>query len=105
MKIAYAQFAVGQIIHHRKFDYRDVIVDVDATFQGSDQWYNQMACTHPPKEKPWYHALVHQRFIETYMAERHLVLDDEQTPIDHPHVALFFEDLVTGGYVSHQCVN
>ncbi|MGB6852213.1 MAG: hemimethylated DNA-binding YccV-like domain-containing protein, partial [Thermoanaerobaculia bacterium] len=28
------QFFVGQIVHHKKFDYRGVIFDVDATFQG-----------------------------------------------------------------------
>ena len=104
MKIAYAQFAVGQIFHHRKFDYCSVIVDVDTTFQGSAQWHKQITRRGPRKEKPWYHVLVHQCSIETYVAERHLVLDDEQTLIDHPYVA-FFRDLVTSVYVSHHSVN
>ena len=25
---------MGQVVHHEKFDYRGVIYDVDATFQG-----------------------------------------------------------------------
>ena len=30
------QFSIGQVVHHNKFDYRGVIVDVDADFQGTD---------------------------------------------------------------------
>ena len=31
-----AKFFMGQIVHHKKFDYRGVVFDVDATFQGTD---------------------------------------------------------------------
>ena len=30
-----AKFSVGQVIHHTKFGYRGVIVDVDPEFRGS----------------------------------------------------------------------
>ena len=30
-----AKFFVGQVVHHQKFDYRGVVFDVDATFQGT----------------------------------------------------------------------
>ena len=38
-----AKFFVGQIVHHNRFDYRGVVVDVDARFEGSEAWYEQVA--------------------------------------------------------------
>ena len=38
-----AKFQVGQLIHHRLFDYRGVIYDVDPDFQGSEEWYRTVA--------------------------------------------------------------
>ena len=35
------KYSLGQIIHHLRFDYRGVIVDVDATFQGTEEWYQE----------------------------------------------------------------
>ena len=35
-----------------------VVVDVDATFQGSEAWYEQVARSRPPKDQPWYRVLV-----------------------------------------------
>ncbi len=54
-----AKFYVGQLVYHKRFDYRGVVVDVDPQFQGDDEWYEVMACSRPPKDKPWYHVLVH----------------------------------------------
>ena len=53
-----AKFFVGQIVHHKKFDYRGVVFDVDATFQGTGEWYELVARSRPPKHMPWYHVLV-----------------------------------------------
>ena len=58
-----AKFSIGQIIHHRLFDYRGVIVDVDPDFQNSDEWYDQVARSRPPKDKPWYRVLVHDAMV------------------------------------------
>ena len=55
---ANARFAIGQVIHHRRFGYRGVIVDVDPSFQLTDEWYEEVALSRPPKDKPWYHILV-----------------------------------------------
>ena len=38
-----ASFSVGEIIHHQRFDYRGVVVDVDPVFQGTGEWYDAMA--------------------------------------------------------------
>jgi heat shock protein HspQ len=46
------KFSIGQLVHHRLFDYRGVIADVDPTFQGTEEWYEQMARSRPPKTSP-----------------------------------------------------
>ncbi|MGI9303895.1 MAG: heat shock protein HspQ, partial [Gammaproteobacteria bacterium] len=51
-----AAFSVGQIVHHKLFDYRGVIYDVDPHFQGTDEWYEEVAKSRPPRNKPWYHV-------------------------------------------------
>ena len=50
------KFAFGQQIHHKLFDYYGVIVAVDPCYKGDDQWYEMVARSRPPKEKPWYHV-------------------------------------------------
>ena len=96
-----AKFSPGQIIHHRRFDYRGVIVDVDPVYQGSEQWYEQMARSHPPKDEPWYHVLVHEAEHSTYVAERNLEPDRTGEPIAHPVLDQFFAELRDGFYVGH----
>jgi heat shock protein HspQ len=93
-----AEFGVGQVIRHLRFDYRGVIVDVDATFEGSDEWYDQVARSRPPKDRPWYHVLVHGADHTTYVAERHLALDDSGEPIQHPLLSEYFDEFGDGRY-------
>ena len=85
-----ARFAVGQLIHHRLFDYRGVVFDVDPVFMGSEVWYEQVARTRPPKDQPWYHVLVDGADHTTYVAERNLETDSRSEPIHHPLVGTFF---------------
>jgi heat shock protein HspQ len=99
MRAVAAQFSVGQLVHHRLFDYRGVIVDVDPRFQGTEEWYQQVAKSRPPRDKPWYHVLVHESGINTYVAERNLEQDDSKAPINHPAVGQFFSEFRDGVYV------
>ena len=93
-----AKFTIGQCIKHRLFDYRGVIVDVDPVFQGSDEWYEQVARTRPPKDEPWYRVLVHDAAHETYVAERTLAVDRAPGPVSHPRVDEFFSEFSDGAY-------
>nr|CRH05333.1 Hemimethylated DNA-binding region [Candidatus Magnetococcus massalia] len=93
-----AKFAIGQVIHHRLFEYRGVIVDIDPTFQGSEQWYTQVAKSRPPKDQPWYHVLVDGSEGETYVAERNLELEENPQPIEHAKTDLFFSTFEDGFY-------
>ena len=65
------KFTFGQQVHHKLFDYYGVIVATDPCFKGDDQWYEIVARSRPPKEKPWYHVKKTDG-METYVAERNL---------------------------------
>ena len=103
--ITRSRFFVGQLIHHRLFDYRGVIVDVDRSFQGTTEWYESVARSRPPKDKPWYHVLVHGQGHFTYVAERNLEVDRCQEPIDHPMLEHFFAKFENGAYLRRDRVN
>ena len=97
-----AKFSPGQIVHHKRFDYRGVIVDVDPVFQGTDEWYEQVARSCPPRDEPWYHVLVHDNPVQTYVAERNLEGDHSGQAINHPDVQQFFSELQDGKYVGNR---
>ena len=92
-------FRVGQIVHHKLFDYSGVIIDVDPIFLGTRQWYESMAKSRPPKDRPWYHVLVDGFEHRTYVAERNLEPDPSGEAIRHPEIDYYFEGLDTGGYI------
>ena len=85
-----AKFRLGQIIHHKLFDYTGVVFDIDPVFQSSDEWYEQVARSHPPKNKPWYHILVHEAEHTTYVAEQNLDLEENPKVIQHPLINSLF---------------
>jgi heat shock protein HspQ len=92
------RFGVGQLVEHRLFGYRGVVVDVDATFQLTEEWYREVARSRPPKDRPWYHVLVHDGDHMTYVAEQNLEGDDSAQPVEHPWLARFFDRFSSGRY-------
>ncbi len=92
------KFNVGQIIEHNKFGYRGVIYDADAQFDGSHSWYEEVAKSRPPKDAPWYHVLVDDSDITTYVAERHIQAADNCGEINHPLIDVYFSSFVQGQY-------
>jgi heat shock protein HspQ len=100
-----AKFSIGQCVQHRLFDYRGVVVDVDAEFLGSDEWYDEVARSRPPKDEPWYHVLVHDADNETYVAERNLEQDQTYEPVNHPLLNEFFSGFEQGVYHTGRHVN
>ncbi len=100
-----ARLRLGQLVHHRLFDYRGVVVDVDATFQGTEDWYETMARSRPPKDRPWYHVLVHDARHMTYVAERNLEPDLSGQAIRHPALGEWFDELRDGLYVRDRAIN
>ncbi len=105
MEVTDAKFGPGQMVHHKRFGYRGVITDVDAQFEGTEQWYEAVARSRPPKDQPWYHVLVHGAVHQTYVAERHLEPDLSGEPIDHPLLAVYFDEMRDERYVRTRLMN
>lgn len=91
-------FSPGDLVLHRRYGYRAVVVDFDKTCQASTQWY-QKNQTQPERNQPWYHLLVHDGTHTTYAAQSNLEADFSATPIEHPLVDAFFDKFEDGRYV------
>ena len=100
-----AIFAVGEMVHHKLFDYRGVIIDVDPQFQLTEEWYQTMARSRPPKDQPWYHVLVNNAMHQTYVAERNLETDQSKDEIRNPLLVEHFSHFSNGRYVNDNNVN
>lgn len=87
------RFFIGQIVRHVRFGYRGVIAEVDPEFSLSEEWYDQVARSRPPRDRPWYHVLVDGAAHTTYVAERHLQHSTDCSQISHPLLGQCF-----GGY-------
>jgi len=100
-----AKFQVGQIIRHKMFDYVGVVFDVDPTFQGTDEWYDQVARSRPPRGEPWYHVLVHEAVHTTYVAEQNLAPETTPQRIAHPLTDELFREFDGERYTLRQMAN
>ena len=91
-------FKPGQIMCHKLFHYRGVILKVDETFKLTNEWYDLMAKSKPPKDKPWYHIIVDNKTHMTYVAERNLHPDHSSKNITHPLMTIYFTEIIDGIY-------
>ena len=55
-------FEPGQLIRHRPYGYRGVVVDRDEFCQADDEWYLK----NQTRDQPWYHGLVDGSSTCTY---------------------------------------
>ena len=69
-----------------------------AVFSGTDEWYEQVARSKPPKDAPWYHVLVDGATHTTYVAERTLEPAARHDPVRHPLLDALFERFEDGSY-------
>ena len=93
-------FKIGQVINHKLFNYRGVIYGADSVFKESDEWYEEVAKSRPPKDKPWYKVLVHNRDHTTYVAERNLEPEENAEAVNHPLLLLYFNGFNNWEYVT-----
>lgn len=98
-------FEVGHVVHHKRFGYRGVIIGVDSTFAATEAWYERVAGSKPPKDRPWYTVLVDGSPQQTYVAERHLELDETGLPVSHPVLHIYFDELSDGRYILTRQLN
>ena len=89
------KFYIGQIVLHKRFSYLGVIYDVDSRFMQSEEWYQRMVLSRPPKDQPCYHVLVDGMNHATYVSERNLDAVANPQPIYHPLLEDYFS-LFTG---------
>ena len=88
----------GQIVRHRRYGYRGVVVDFDLICNADEVWY-QSNQTQPDRNQPWYHVLVHGSSGTTYAAQTSLEADARSAPIIHPFLEHFFTAFTGDGYV------
>jgi len=93
-----AKLNIGQLVHHKLFGYRGVIYDVDPEFMLTDEWYENVARSRPPKDEPWYRVLVDNELQETYVAQQNLEPATDLSPIRHPFLEDCFSSFENGHY-------
>ena len=92
------RFTPGQLVRHRRYGYRGVIVERDECCQADDDWYYKNQ-TRPDRDQPWYHVLVGGSSTCTYAASENLVEDWTGEPIEHPLLVHFFDGFENGAYI------
>ena len=100
-----AKFQVGEVIHHKLFGYLGVVFDVDPVFSASEEWYQQVARSRPPKDRPWYHVLVDEAHHTTYVAEQNLESATDPRPIRHPLADQYFSDFDGARHIQRRRIN
>jgi heat shock protein HspQ len=99
--IAHADFAIGEVVRHRIFEFRGVIFDVDPVFANSEEWYQSIPEEiRPPKDQPFYHLLAEnaESSYIAYVSQQNLVPDELGEPVDHPAIAGLFAGFEDGRY-------
>ena len=92
------EFSAGELVRHRRYGYRGVVVDLDLECTAPDSWYEKNQ-TQPDRSQPWYHVLVHESVQTTYAAQENLMPDFEDAPILHPLVQHYFDSFANGVYL------
>ena len=93
------KFQRGELIRHKSYGYRGVIVSYDMQCQASDKWYYSNK-TQPDRNQPWYNVLVDKSGgLSTYVAESNLKSDNSNEPINHPRLYNYFSEFKDGIYV------
>lgn len=91
------RFAPGQIVHHRRYGYRGVVVDFDVRCRADEAWYKKNR-TQPNRDQPWYHVLVDCSTVITYEAQTSLEPDTTGKLVNHPLMLELFEAFEGGRY-------
>ena len=99
--IAHADFAIGDVVRHRIFEFRGVIFDVDPVFANTEEWYQAIPEEiRPSKDQPFYHLLA-ENSDSTYLAyvsQQNLLHDESLEPVNHPAISGIFDGFTDGRY-------
>ena len=86
-------FNIGDIVKHRIYPFRGVIVDVDPEFSNTEEWYQSIpAEIRPSRQQPYYHLMAEntETFYTAYVSQQNLVGDGENGPLEHPDLEEIF---------------
>jgi len=95
------RFAPGDLVRHRRYGYRGVVVERDLSCAAPDAWYGSNQ-TQPERDQPWYHVLVHGTGQTTYAAQQNLEGDPSGGEIAHPLLPHYFSAFSDGRYVRNE---
>ena len=99
--VAHADFAIGDVVRHRIFEFRGVIFDVDPVFANSEEWYQAIPEEiRPSKDQPFYHLLAEnaESSYVAYVSQQNLVPDESEEPVHHPAISGIFDTFADGRY-------
>ena len=94
-------FNIGDIVKHRIYPFRGVIVDVDPEFSNTEEWYQSIpAEIRPSRNQPYYHLMAEntETFYTAYVSQQNLVDDGDNGPLDHPDLDEIFSGMEKGKY-------
>ena len=97
----YPLFNIGDIVKHRIYPFRGVIVDVDPEFSNTEEWYQSIpAEIRPSRNQPYYHLMAEntETFYTAYVSQQNLVDDGENGPLEHPDLDEIFSGMDKGKY-------
>jgi heat shock protein HspQ len=88
----------GQLIRHKRYGYRGVIVEADLECRADENWYlkNQ---TQPDRKQPWYHVLISDTDQITYPAQSSLLPDESCQEVHHPLINHFFSQFENNHHI------
>ena len=101
MNVTNAQFTIGQVVCHRNFPFRGVIIDVDPEFNSSEEWWQSIPeHERPRRDQPFYHLLAENdtTAYHAYVSEQYLQSDESGEPLNHPEVAEVFGEFLGDHY-------
>eukprot|EP00730_Choanoeca_flexa_P010121 TRINITY_DN1555_c0_g1_i1.p1 TRINITY_DN1555_c0_g1~~TRINITY_DN1555_c0_g1_i1.p1 ORF type:complete len:228 (+),score=39.04 TRINITY_DN1555_c0_g1_i1:79-762(+) len=96
------QFRVGQVVQHKRYGYRGVIVGWDTQPRAPDRWFKQMGVGADMQQDPFYSVLVDTRDRDeqqTYVWQGNLKVvksTAEADRIQHPEVTSYFKRYSNG---------
>jgi heat shock protein HspQ len=99
--VSHAQFAIGDVVRHRLFEFRGVIFDVDPVFANSEEWYDAIPeDARPARDQPFYHLLAENADSNyvAYVSQQNLEHDESDEPVDHPAISGIFDGYSEGRY-------
>jgi heat shock protein HspQ len=99
--VVHARFSIGDVVKHRRFEFRGVVFDIDPVFANSEEWYQAIPEeSRPDKDQPFYHLLAEnsETAYVAYVSQQNLVPDDSDEPIDHPAIPEMFAGMADGRY-------